>query len=228
MAESGQALIIFDCDGVLVDSEYLFARVASECFAEIGIAIRPAEAARRFAGVSVRDLLSQVAHEHATKLPPGFEAYLGEREERAYAAELKPITGVRDAIGAIPHRRCVASSSLPARIAHSLAIAKLDDLFEPQALFSTTLVTHGKPAPDIFLYAARTMGERIEHCLVVEDSVPGVVGAIAAKMRVVGFHGGGHCGPGHGESLRVAGAHLVIDTMSELPGAIRALLSRGQ
>jgi HAD superfamily hydrolase (TIGR01509 family) len=226
MAQSGHALIIFDCDGVLVDSEYLFARVASECFAEIGIAISPAEAARRFAGVSVKDLLAEIALEHATQMPPGFEAYLGEREERAYAAELKPITGVRDAIGAIPHRRCVASSSLPARIAHSLAIAKLDDLFEPKALFSTTLVAHGKPAPDIFLHAARTMGERIEHCLVVEDSVPGVVGAIAARMRVVGFYGGGHCGPGHGENLRGAGAHLVIDTMSELPGAIRALLSR--
>jgi HAD superfamily hydrolase (TIGR01509 family) len=219
-------LVIFDCDGVLVDSEYLFARVACACLAEIGIALDPMEAARRFAGVSVRDLLADIAHERARKLPPGFEAYLDRREAQAYATELQPIDGVRDALRAIAHRRCVASSSLPARINDSLALTRLDDLFEATTRFSTTMVAHGKPAPDIFLHAARVMGEPIEHCIVVEDSVPGVVGAIAARMRVVGFHGGTHCGPNHAESLRDVGAHLVIAKMSELPGAIETLLRR--
>jgi HAD superfamily hydrolase (TIGR01509 family) len=218
------SLVIFDCDGVLVDSEGLFARVASDCLAELGIAIDPETAARRFAGVSVKDLLAEVAREHAGKLPPGFEAYLGRREAQAYLAQLQPIAGVRDAIRAIPYRRCVASSSLPARITDSLAIAKLDDLFEPEKCFSTIQVAHGKPAPDIFLHAARAMNEAIDHCIVVEDSVPGVVGAIAARMHVVGFHGGSHCGPHHGDSLRGAGAHLVIGNMRELPGAIKTLM----
>src|SRR5271169_889197 len=163
-------LVIFDCDGVLVDSEYLFARVASACLAEIGIAIDPMEAARRFAGVSVRDLLADIARERARKLPPGFEAYVDRREAQAYATELQPIDGVRDALRAIVHRRCLASSSLPARIDDSLALTRLDDLFDATTRFSTTMVAHGKPAPDIFLYAARVMGEPIEHCIVVEDS----------------------------------------------------------
>jgi HAD superfamily hydrolase (TIGR01509 family) len=219
------ALLIFDCDGVLVDSEYLFARVASACLNEIGVEIDSTEAARRFAGVSIKDMLAGVALERGAALPDGFEDLLIRREDEAYAHRLEPILGVREAILSIPLPRCVASSSLPERIFASLAVTRLDDLFAENARFSTALVTNGKPAPDIFLHAARQMGEPPQSCIVIEDSVPGVKGAIAAGMRVIGFTGGRHCGDGHGERLGAAGAHRVITAMAELQEAVEALTS---
>ena len=155
------ALLIFDCDGVLVDSEYLFAEVASECFAEIGISMSLQEEARRFAGVSIKDILATVEREAGIALPPGFEASLHRREDEAYSHRLQPIAGIREAISAIDAnssglwRRCVASSSLPGRISASLTVTGLDDLFPEAQRFSTALVVNGKPAPDIFLHADR-------------------------------------------------------------------------
>jgi HAD superfamily hydrolase (TIGR01509 family) len=219
------ALLIFDCDGVLVDSEYLFARVASASLREIGVEIDTAEAARRFAGVSIKDMLASVARERGGALPHGVEDLVIRREDDAYAHQLEPILGVREAILSMPLPRCVASSSLPERIFASLAVTKLDDLFAETARFSTALVANGKPAPDIFLHAAREMGELPQRCIVIEDSVPGVKGAVAAGMRVIGFTGGRHCGDGHGERLGAAGAHRVITAMTELQEAVEALTS---
>lgn len=219
------ALLIFDCDGVLVDSEYLFARVASACLNEIGIEIDFGEATRRFAGVSIKDMLARIALERGDALPDGFEDLVIRREDEAYAELLEPISGIREAILSIPLRRCVASSSLPERIFGSLAATGLDDLFAENARFSTALVANGKPAPDIFLHAARQMGERPQSCIVIEDSVPGVKGAVAAGMRVIGFTGGRHCGDGHGEHLEAAGAHRVIAVMTELQEAVAGLTS---
>ena len=107
-------LLIFDCDGVLVDSEYLFARVACECLAEIGIAISAEEAARRFAGVSIKDMLVELARERGAAFPEGFLAHLMQREDEAYARGLEPLPGVRDAILSLDLPRCVASASASA------------------------------------------------------------------------------------------------------------------
>ncbi len=220
------ALLIFDCDGVLVDSEYLFARVASACLNEIGITLDSAEATRRFAGVSIKDMLASIALERGTALPEGFEDLVIRREDEAYAELLEPITGVREAILSLSLPRCVASSSLPERISASLAVTRLDDLFAENARFSTAVVANGKPAPDIYQYAARQMGERPQDCIVIEDSLPGVKGALAAGMRVIGFTGGRHCGEGHGERLGAAGAHRVITAMAELQEAVATLTSQ--
>lgn len=219
------SLLIFDCDGVLVDSEYLFARVACECLSEIGIAIAPEEAARRFAGVSLKDTLAVVEGERGHALPDGFLAHLIRREDEAYALLLEPIPGVREAILSLRLPRCVASSSLPERISASLMVTKLDDLFAEEARFSTALVAKGKPAPDIFQHAASRMGEAPESCIVVEDSVPGVTGAVAAGMPVIGFVGGRHCGQDHAARLSAAGARIVIAEMRLLPEAVYAFLS---
>jgi HAD superfamily hydrolase (TIGR01509 family) len=219
------ALLIFDCDGVLVDSEYLFARVASACLNDIGIEMDSTEATRRFAGVSIKDMLARVALERGAALPDGFEDLVIRREDEAYARLLEPISGVRKAILSIPLPRCVASSSLPERIFASLAVTRLDDLFAETARFSTALVANGKPAPDIYLHAARKMGERPQSCIVIEDSVPGVEGAVAAGMRVIGFTGGRHCADDHGERLEAAGAHRVIAAMAELQEAVKVLTS---
>jgi HAD superfamily hydrolase (TIGR01509 family) len=217
-------LLIFDCDGVLVDSEYLFARVASDCLSEIGITMAAEDAARRFAGVSIIDMLAEIERERDFALPDGFFDHLIAREDDAYARLLEPLPGVREAILSLDLPRCVASSSLPERIAASLVKTKLDDLFAGTARFSTVLVRNGKPAPDIFRHAAKEMGEMPQRCVVIEDSVPGVIGAVAAGMKVIGFTGGRHCGKDHGARLAAAGAGKVIGAMAQLPEAVRGLL----
>ncbi|MEX2631300.1 MAG: HAD-IA family hydrolase [Tistlia sp.] len=123
----------------------------------------------------------------------------------------------------MPFRRCVASSSRPGRLALGLIETGLYELFYPH-VFSSVLVARGKPAPDLFLHAAGQLGAEPARCLVLEDSRPGIAAARAAGMRVLGFDGGGHCGGGHGEALRQAGAEAVVSRFAELPGAIDALL----
>jgi HAD superfamily hydrolase (TIGR01509 family) len=223
-AFSDRPLLIFDCDGVLVDSEYLFAQVASECLSTIGIAITAEDAARRFAGVSIKDMLAELERDAGQSFPVGFADLLVRREDEAYRQQLRSIPGVREAVLALELPRCVASSSLPERVAGSLVVTGLDDLFPDQARFSTVLVPRGKPAPDIFLLAAERMGAKPEGSIVVEDSLAGVTGAVAAGMRVIGFTGGRHCGEGHAARLESAGAHRVIAEMKLLPETVQGLM----
>jgi beta-phosphoglucomutase-like phosphatase (HAD superfamily) len=116
----------------------------------------------------------------------------------------------------------VASSSAPDRIRHSLRLAGILPYFEPH-IFSAKQVTRGKPAPDLFLFAAEQMGVAPRHCLVIEDSVAGVTAARAASMDVLGFTGGSHCLPGHGEKLAAAGAQAVFGSMAEVADRLRAM-----
>ena len=118
---------------------------------------------------------------------------------------MRAISNVGETIAAIDLKKCVASSGTPEKIRHGLTCAGLYDLLAPH-IFSATQVKRGKPAPDLFLYAADRMQVPPERCLVIEDSIPGITGARAAGMIVLGFHGGSHCRPGHGDTLRAAGA----------------------
>ena len=136
-----------------------------------------------------------------------------------YAGDLKAIAGVAVAIAAIDLPKCVASSGVPEKIRHGLECAGLYEQLSPH-IFSAVQVRRGKPAPDLFLYAAKEMGAAPARCLVIEDSVPGVTGALAAGMTVLGFHGGSHCQPGHAELLRAAGADVTFDDMRALPELI--------
>jgi beta-phosphoglucomutase-like phosphatase (HAD superfamily) len=113
----------------------------------------------------------------------------------------------------------VASSGTPEKIRHGLECAGLYGLLAPN-IFSATQVKRGKPAPDLFLFAAEQMRASPARCVVIEDSVPGITGARAAGMTVFGFHGGSHCRPGDGEALRAAGAAVTFDDMRQLPGLI--------
>ena len=212
-------LVIFDCDGVLVDSEVISCRAHSEMLTRHGFPITADQVLDRFLGVSDREARLIVEAELGRSLPADFEAQMKQAALRRYADELQDIAFVGEAIAAIALPKCVASSGTPEKIRHGLSCAGLHDLLSPH-IFSAVQVARGKPAPDLFLFAAEQMKASPERCIVIEDSVPGVTGARAAGMVVLGFYGGSHCAPGHAELLRAAGAALTFDDMRQLPDLV--------
>jgi HAD superfamily hydrolase (TIGR01509 family) len=214
-------LIIFDCDGVLVDSEIVSFEAEAEMFAEIGIGLTAHDLLTRFLGTSSASMFAAIEQENGIKLPPAFAEQAARRTLEAFDRKLKPIPGVAELLANLPDRKCVASSSEPPRIRHSLSLAGILHHFEPH-IFSATQVKRGKPAPDLFLLAAESMSVAPARCLVIEDSVAGVTAARAAGMAVLGFTGGSHCLAGHDENLRTAGAQEVFESM----GAVASRLAR--
>jgi HAD superfamily hydrolase (TIGR01509 family) len=212
-------LIIFDCDGVLVDSELVSCRAHAETLTRHGYPITPEQVLTRFLGVSDREARQAIEKESGRKLPADFESQVKQATLTFYEGELQPIPHIGDAITAIPLAKCVASSGTHEKIRHGLTCAGLYDRLAPH-IFSASQVARGKPAPDLFLFAAGQMGVAPGRCLVIEDSLPGITGARAADMTVLGFHGGSHCRPGHDEMLRDAGAAAVFSDMRQLPGLI--------
>ena len=219
-------LLIFDCDGVLVDSELLAASALAEEVTTFGLALSAEDCVARFTGISMAAVLAMIDADLGRPLPPDFEARVRAADERAFARQLQPIEGVAAAIQALGRRRCVASSGLPEKIRFSLRLTGLLPLFEPY-LFSASMVARGKPAPDLFLYAAQQMHVPPAACLVVEDSVAGVTAATAAGMRVLGFTGGAHCNGGTAARLASAGAMAVFDRMALLPARVAAAAESG-
>jgi HAD superfamily hydrolase (TIGR01509 family) len=214
-------LVIFDCDGVLVDSEVISCRAHAETLTRHGYPITEQQVLERFLGVSDREARLTVEAELGRKLPDDFEAQMKQAALRRYADELGSIAHIGDAIAAIDLPKCVASSGTPEKIRHGLTCAGLYEALAPH-IFSATQVARGKPAPDLFLFAAERMGVSPERCVVIEDSVPGITGARAAGMKVLGFHGGSHCLPGHADKLRASGATVTFDDMRQLPALILA------
>ena len=212
-------LIIFDCDGVLIDSEAIACRADSACLAEIGIALPADEIMERYLGISATAMCADIEQRFRRTLPADFAETLRLRVAAAFESGLIPIAGVEAVLAALPQRHCVASSSAPERLRHSLSLAGLLRCFEPH-VFSATEVARGKPAPDLFLFAAASMQVAPVGCVVIEDSVPGVQAAVAAGMRAIGFTGGSHCRPGHAERLRAAGAVAVTAAMGALPALV--------
>jgi HAD superfamily hydrolase (TIGR01509 family) len=214
-------LVIFDCDGVLVDSELISCRAHSETLTRHGYPITADQVLERFLGVSDREARAAIEAEIGRKLPDDFEAQVKHATLQFYAGDLRAISHVGEAIAAIDLAKCVASSGTPEKIRHGLTCAALYDVLAPN-IFSATQVKRGKPAPDLFLFAAEQMQVAPARCVVIEDSVPGITGALAAGMSVLGFHGGSHCQPGHAGKLRAAGAHRTFDDMRQLPALIAA------
>ena len=213
-------LVIFDCDGVLVDSEVISCRAHAQTLTRHGYPITEDQVLARFLGVSDREARQIVEAEIGRRLPDDFEAEVKEATLQFYAGDLRAILHVGDAIGAIGLPRCVASSGTPEKIRHGLSCTGLYDRLAPH-IFSASQVARGKPAPDLFLFAAREMQASPARCLVIEDSVPGITGARAAGMTVLGFHGGSHCRQGHADMLLAAGAVMAFDDMRQLPDLIR-------
>jgi HAD superfamily hydrolase (TIGR01509 family) len=209
-------LVIFDCDSVLVDSEPIASRVLAELLTEIGFPFSMEQSIEHFTGLSLTTVLAKVEALWGRPLPADFRSRLVERDETAFRAELQPIAGVAAAVEALKVPACVASSGTPRKIRTNLGTTGLLHLFDPH-LFSAEMVARGKPAPDLFLHAAHSMGVAPEACVVVEDSVAGILAARAAGMSPIGFAGGGHAGRGYGAMLASAGAAVVIERMADLP-----------
>jgi HAD superfamily hydrolase (TIGR01509 family) len=212
-------LVIFDCDGVLVDSEVISCRAHAETLTRHGYPITADQVLLRFLGVSDREARQTIESEMGRSLPDDFDAQIKQAALQRYASELAAIPYVGEAIDAIGVAKCVASSGTHEKIRHGLTCAGLYDRLAPD-IFSATQVERGKPAPDLFLFAAERMQAAPARCVVIEDSIPGIKGARAAGMTVLGFHGGSHCRPGYGETLKNAGVFATFDDMRQLPDLI--------
>ncbi|WP_217183657.1 HAD family phosphatase [Streptomyces sp. AC495_CC817] len=218
-ASESIGLVIFDCDGVLVDSERLSIHVDRRVLADLGWQLSVEQIVDRFVGRSAAHFRSEVEAHLGRTLPDDWEApYQGWYVE-AFERDLVAVPGVSAAIDAIDGPICVGSSGSHAKIRRNLGLTGLLPHFEGR-IFSADDVEHGKPAPDLFLHAAARMGVEPSRCVVVEDSRPGVEAARAAGMRVIGY-GSGMTSP---HRLEQAGATVVLD-MAELPGVLRRLSS---
>uniref|UniRef100_Q07V67 HAD-superfamily hydrolase, subfamily IA, variant 3 n=1 Tax=Rhodopseudomonas palustris (strain BisA53) TaxID=316055 RepID=Q07V67_RHOP5 len=215
-------LVIFDCDGVLVDSEIISCREHAELLTELGYPISAEQVFERFLGRATHDTSREVEAELGRSLPSDFIAQLKIRLDAAFAASLRAVPHLEAALDALERPFCVASSGTPDKIATSLRLVGLGHRFAAR-IFSATEVARGKPAPDLFLLAARRMAVEPERCLVIEDSVPGVLGARAAGMTVLGYCGGSHCRPDHAAALTAAGAAASFDDMRQLSDLIEQL-----
>jgi len=212
-------VIIFDCNGVLVDSEQLATSVLAEEFTRAGFSLTSDIIARYFAGRRPADVFSEVERAAGRKLPGNFAGTVAAATLSRFRAELRATPHAAYALTWLRGPKCVASSSSLDRIRVSLETTGLIRFFEPH-LFSASDVARGKPAADLFLLAAQRRGVSPSACIVVEDSPAGVTAAAAAGMTPIGFVGGSHASPHLGSQLVAAGARMVIADMRALKSAV--------
>ncbi|MBI2255316.1 MAG: HAD family hydrolase [Proteobacteria bacterium] len=208
-------LVIFDCDGVLIDSEHLGCIAETRVFRRHGLDMADDFIVNHCIGLSFKSSMKLVEDHFNWTVTEACIADIVAETKHVFETELTAISGIADLLDALTLPRCVASSSAPERLQHSLGLVGLYDRLAPH-IFSATMVENGKPAPDLFLYAARRMGHAPGSCVVIEDSIAGVTAAKAAGMHVIGFTGGSHVLPGLGARLRQTGADAVVGDMQEV------------
>ena len=187
-------LVIFDCDGVLIDSEIISARMLVTELARLGLAIDLTYVERNFLGRSYPVVMEVIRREFGLDLPPDFEARYRENLLAVFQTELKIVPHVHEVLAGMGVPFCVATSSSPRRAGMSLGLVGLAPLIGDR-VFTSTMVARGKPAPDLFLFAAAQMGADPARTLVIEDSLTGIRAGLAAGMTVWRFTGGSHLGP---------------------------------
>ena len=219
--EAARPLLIFDCDGVLVDSEPLSVSVLVEALNRRGVVVSEDEAYARFLGRSL-STVAQVLHDDFDhSIDAAFLDDLRHHLYDRFRLSLKPVPGVAAALDGLDCPRCVASSSQPERIRLSLSLTGLLKRFEPH-IFSASMVENGKPAPDLFLHAANAMGTEPADCIVIEDSPAGIEAARRAGMTVFAFTGGSHAGaPGYRERVAALAPDVTFDAMPDLIHLVR-------
>ncbi len=211
--------LIFDCDGVLVDSESVLIDEELAFLCGFGVQLERSDYIRRFSGTALTHWEAAIGDLIAAAGSRRPE----EREFRALEAatdhklkeSLAAVAGVRSFLQATAGPRCVASSSTPTQLQWKLSITELNQFFHPH-VFSTTAVTNGKPAPDLFLYAAKQLGATPSNCVVIEDSANGIRAAKAAGMLAVGLTAADHCAIEHHELLTASGADFVAGDYQQL------------
>jgi HAD superfamily hydrolase (TIGR01509 family) len=208
-------LVIFDCDGVLVDSEPIANRVFARELAAHGLAMTLGEVMRTFIGRSRDTCIDMAGRMRGEPLPPGFARAWDDALHEALRSEVKPVEGIPEVLRTLSIPFCVASNGEPEHMRISLTAAGLMPLVEGR-LFSAAQVPRPKPAPDLFLHAAKVMGFEPRACAVIEDTVTGVKAAVAAGMRAFGYAGAPHT---DGEALEAHGAS-VFRNMRSLPALL--------
>ncbi|WP_366655893.1 HAD family phosphatase [Fodinicurvata sp. EGI_FJ10296] len=203
-------LAIFDCDGVLVDSEWLANMVVGRELGALGVATDEVDLAQRFTGRTTPEMVATLADEAGVTLPPGFVIAVEDAIDLALRSEVTEIEGAAAFLSRMTGARGIASNSGADRVRASLDKAGLAGYFDPATIFAAERVSRPKPAPDIYNLAFESLGGRRDDTVVVEDSVAGVTAAHQAGLPVIGFAGGSHTPPGHGEALLTAGAALVV------------------
>jgi HAD superfamily hydrolase (TIGR01509 family) len=209
-------LVIFDCDGVLVDSERLAVRTEAQILASLGWPLTEAEVVDRFVGRSAEYMHAQI--EEQLGRPVDWEKEFESRYREVFERELRPVEGIVEVLQALRTPVCVASSGTHAKIRFSLGLTGVADFFQDDQIFSVQDVSKGKPAPDLFLHAAQQIGVSPKRCAVVEDSPSGVEAALAAGMQAFAFSGG----VVPVERLQLEGVR-VFDSMRLLPGLLSGL-----
>ncbi|BBL53632.1 haloacid dehalogenase [Bartonella quintana] len=219
-------LIIFDCDGVLVDSEYLAAKIGSQLLKQTGYEISPEELSERYTGLIFRDILKRIEQE--TEKP--ISAHLIDQMSNLFRAqiktELRAIDGIREAVEKVKSRYpcCICSNAKSVDIKEMLTTVGLYDLFEDKIFSAPEVGTKkAKPAPDVFLFAAHLLHAKPSNTIVIEDSIHGVHAATAAGMRVIGFTGGSHSYLSHSNALVDAGAETSIAKHAHLLEVLEAM-----
>jgi HAD superfamily hydrolase (TIGR01509 family) len=211
--QSSLPLLVFDLDGVLVDSEPISERIFGQILAEEGFVLEEGFSQKYFLGRSLRDCVAAL-QEHFGRVPSDevLTGYL-DRALEALRAELKPIDFVPEALAQLPHRKCIASGSELHRIELSLEVTGLRPHFEQ--ITSSYEVAQGKPAPDVFLKAAEKMGYAPERCIVIEDTIFGVQAGVAARMQVLCYQ------PLPEHAYDVPEGVVVFDSMQQLPQLVQ-------
>ena len=212
-------LLIFDCDGVLVGSEFIYLDVEMTFLRDLGVNVDWATYVREFMALGANEWRIKYAglilrETGEPLLDAGFEKLKAESRRRV-TAELKPVEGAEALLKSLTGPRCVASSTQLGFLHRKLDFVDFSRFFG-NGIFSGDMVEHGKPAPDLFLHAAKAMGYGNEDCIVIEDSANGVRGGKAAGHFVIGFTGGSHCRKGHDDTLFDAGADIVLDSHEAL------------
>jgi len=207
-------LIIFDCDGVLVDSEPISNRVFTAALRELGFDWSYEQVCDRFIGLSMARCIELIENGLGRSVPENFLPDLQRRTVEAFRTErLQPVRGVVQMLDALEVPFCVASSGELDKMTTTLGLTELLPRFADR-MFSAQQVRRGKPAPDLFLFAAESLGIAPERCVVIEDSVPGVQAGVAARMTVFGY-----AARSDHAALSASGA-VVFDSMTDLPGLI--------
>lgn len=215
-------LIIFDCDGVLVDSEPLAALAYERVYEKHGMSGVGADIIAQCIGMKQADIIARIKELTGHQFPADAGNDIWAETKALFTEELTQTRGLESFLSSLKTKRCVASSSSLERIHHSLDVTGVAPFFG-EAIYSSSMVKRGKPAPDIFLFAAEQMGAKPENCVVVEDSPLGVEGAVAAGMTAVGYIGGSHTYPGDGSVLSTKGAAAICKDWTEVGSQLRAL-----